>query len=200
MSPKESTKLRALLIAGHPALDFLNTRMRVDENLVDLLQSDEDVLLWFKQAGLPCPVIDGRPGATYLVGPARRLRESIRSLVEKRKEKRRGDLSILNGFLSAGRSYPQLAWGKSSEVRLNKVREQDTAEAILAPVAEAAADLLATGDFERVKRCEDESCVLWFADQTKSHRRRWCSMTTCGNRHKVAAYRARRRRDQRASR
>jgi predicted RNA-binding Zn ribbon-like protein len=34
---------------------------------------------------------------------------------------------------------------------------------------------------------------LWFSDQTKSHQRRWCSMEMCGNRHKVAAYRKRRR-------
>ncbi|MDQ2843928.1 MAG: CGNR zinc finger domain-containing protein [Acidobacteriota bacterium] len=44
------------------------------------------------------------------------------------------------------------------------------------PVAEAAADLLATADFRFVKRCEKETFVLWFSDQTKSHRRRWCSM------------------------
>jgi predicted RNA-binding Zn ribbon-like protein len=78
------------------------------------------------------------------------------------------------------------------------VRRQETPESILATVAEAAADLLATADFELVKRCEDETCVLWFSDQTKSHRRRWCSMEICGNRNKVAAYRARRR-DQRPS-
>jgi len=58
--------------------------------------------------------------------------------------------------------------------------------------AEAAAELLAEGDFELIRRCESESCVLWFYDRTKSHRRRWCSMASCGNRHKVAAFRSRR--------
>jgi len=67
------------------------------------------------------------------------------------------------------------------------------ARGVLGPVAEAAADLLATADFTLVKRCEDETCVLWFSDQTKSHHRRWCSPALCGNRHKVAAYRKRRR-------
>ena len=76
-------------------------------------------------------------------------------------------------------------------MRIEKVRRKDTAEAILGPVAEAAAELLARTDFELVKRCEDETCVLWFTDRTKSHRRRWCSMLLCGNRHKVAAYRRR---------
>ena len=73
------------------------------------------------------------------------------------------------------------------------MRRSETPVGILAPVAEAAADLLVTGDFKLVKRCEDEICELWFFDQTKSHHRRWCSTALCGNRHKVAAYRKRRR-------
>jgi predicted RNA-binding Zn ribbon-like protein len=53
--------------------------------------------------------------------------------------------------------------------------------------------LLATGDFSLVRRCENAACVLWFYDRTRSHHRRWCSMARCGNRHKVAAFRKRRR-------
>jgi len=193
VSPKELNKSSALFLAGHPALDFLNTRMRVNEDLVDLLQSDEDVLLWLKEAGFPAPTIAGRTAPLALLHSARSLRESIRSLVEKRKTGRRGDPSILNNFLAASQSYPRLVWNKSKMPTIDTVRRQDTAESILAPVAEAAADLLTTADFKLVKRCEDESCVLWFSDQTKSHHRRWCSMELCGNRHKVAAYRGRRR-------
>ncbi len=190
VSPKELSKSRALFLAGHSALDFLNTRMRVNEDLVDILQSDEDVLVWLKQAGFSAPTI----GAGTLLACARRLREGIRSLVEKRKAGRQGDPSILNSFLAASQSYPQLVWNKSSTPVIDTVRRQDTAESILAPVAEAAADLLTMADFKLVKRCEDKSCVLWFFDQTKSHHRRWCSMEICGNRHKVAAYRERRHR------
>ncbi len=191
--PKELSKSRALFLAGHPALDFLNTRMRVNEDLVDLLQSDEDVLIWLKQAGFPAPAIDGRTAPLALLHSARCLRESVRSLVEKRKAGRRGDPSILNSFLAASQSHLRLVWNKSRTLTLDTVRRQDTAESILAPVAEAAAHLLTTADFELIKRCEDETCVLWFSDQTKSHHRRWCSMEICGNRHKVAAYRGRRR-------
>jgi predicted RNA-binding Zn ribbon-like protein len=193
VSRNELSKFSALFLAGHPALDFLNTRMRVNEDLVDLLQSDQDVLVWLKQAGFSAPAINGSTEPLALLGCARRLRESIRSLVENRKSGRRGDASILNSFLAAGQSYPQLVWNNARTPRIHTVRRQDTAESILAPVAEAAAALLTTADFELVKRCEDEACVLWFCDQTKSHHRRWCSMEICGNRHKVAAYRERRR-------
>ena len=65
------------------------------------------------------------------------------------------------------------------------------ARQLLAPLAEAAAHLLATADFTLVRKCEDHACTLWFLDRTKSHRRRWCSMALCGNRNKVAAFRQR---------
>lgn len=198
MSPKALAKPRALFLAGHPAVDFLNTRMRVNRDVVDLLQSDEDVLIWLKQAGFSAPAIDGKTRFVALPRSARELRESVRSLVEKRKAGKRGDPSILNGFLAASQNHPQLVWRKSNTLTIQTVRQQKTAASILAPIAEAAADLLTTADFELVKRCEDDACVLWFCDQTKSHNRRWCSMELCGNRHKVAAYRVRDR-DRRAA-
>lgn len=37
----------------------------------------------------------------------------------------------------------------------------------------------------RVRSCEHPDCVLWFHDTSKSGRRRWCSMQTCGNRTKA---------------
>src|ERR1700683_1792262 len=96
VSPKELNKSSALFLAGHPALDFLNTRMRVNEDLVDLLQSDEDVFTWLKKAGFSAPTIAAGTGPLALLRCARRLRESMRSLVEERKAGRQGDPSILN--------------------------------------------------------------------------------------------------------
>jgi predicted RNA-binding Zn ribbon-like protein len=193
VSPKYHERVRALFLAGHPALDFLNTRMRGDEGLVDLLQSDADVLIWLKQARFPIPKVDDKPKPLNLLRSARTLRESIRSLIEGRKRGRREDPFVLNKFLAAGSGYPQLVWSKSNKLSIETVRRRESAESILAPVAEAAADLLTTGNFDLVKRCESQTCILWFFDQTKSHRRRWCSMERCGNRHKVAAYRTRQR-------
>lgn len=182
---------RAVFLAGNSALDFLNTRMRVNHELVDFLQSDRDVITWLKQAGFPVPANDTKIERFSLLRSARKLRENIRSLVEKRKAGQRENPSVLNGYLAASQSYSQLVWSKSQQLKIDTVRRQDTSESILAPVAEAAAALLATANFELVRRCEDESCVLWFSDQTKSHHRRWCSTQMCGNRHKVAAYRRR---------
>jgi predicted RNA-binding Zn ribbon-like protein len=190
-SIKNSHGFNPQFLAGDLALDFLNTRMRVGGELVDLLQKDEDVLAWLEQAGLPATRTGSNTKRLSLLRAARTLREHIRSLVEKRKAGMRGDPSQLNSFLDHAKSRPLLVWKKPRSPAIERIRQQDTLEAILAPVAEAAAILLATADFSLVKRCEDETCVLWFSDKTKSHHRRWCSTLLCGNRHKVAAYRKR---------
>jgi predicted RNA-binding Zn ribbon-like protein len=175
-------------LAGDLALDFMNTRMRIDGALVDVLQSDADVLAWLTLAGLP-----GSP--LPLLHAARTLREAIRALVEKRKAGQHGDPSVLNRFLEHAQHHPRVAWKRGQPPAVERVPARATPESVLAPIAEAAATLLATGDFSLVKRCEDETCVLWFLDQTKSHHRRWCSAALCGNRNKVAAYRKRLRGD-----
>lgn len=182
-----------LFLAGHPALDFLNTRMKQNGQLIDVLRHDEDVMNWLKKASFP--VVAG--GASHfehgaLLNRARRLRENMRLLIDKRKAGQRGDATVLNSFLADAESHLQLVWSQPRQLRIETVRRQDSPVAILGPLAESAAHLLATADFRFVKRCEDEACVLWFWDQTKSHRRRWCSTMLCGNRHKVAAYRRRR--------
>jgi predicted RNA-binding Zn ribbon-like protein len=168
--------------------------MRSAGELVDLFRTGHDVLAWLEQAGLDVAGVSSRAASPSLLRAARQLREHIRSLVETRKTGRRGDPSVLNRFLVHARSYPRLVWSlPRAPTIVRRVRRPATPQAILAPVAEAAAELLTTADFDRIKRCEDETCVLWFADQTKSRHRRWCSMELCGNRHKVTAYRTRRR-------
>jgi predicted RNA-binding Zn ribbon-like protein len=64
----------------------------------------------------------------------------------------------------------------------------------LSAVAEAAARLFSGPDRKLVGRCGNPECGLFFLDRTRNHRRRWCSMGICGNRRKVAAWRARQRR------
>ena len=177
-------------LAADPALDFLNTVAVVDGQPVDFLQSDEDVLSWLQQAGLAEEDTPRFAGSSLLYS-ARTLRELIRNLVMKRKAGARADASAFNMFLMKARSYPQLVWESRKPPRVERIREQKTPGQVLAPVAEAAADLIANGDFDLIRKCEDDDCVLWFYDRTKSHRRRWCSMAVCGNRNKVKAFRQR---------
>jgi predicted RNA-binding Zn ribbon-like protein len=65
-------------------------------------------------------------------------------------------------------------------------------ESLLQPIGEALAQLVSGEDFTYVKVCEGSGCRLLFADHTKGHRRRWCSMAVYGNRAKQAAHYPRR--------
>ncbi|MDE1908885.1 MAG: ABATE domain-containing protein [Pseudomonas sp.] len=183
--------LEPYVLADHPVLDMLNTRANVDGVPFEFWQGDADVERWLVRLGWAeegaVPVFE--EGA--LLGAARGLREVIRVLLEQRKAGQQGDPAALNAFLRKAVSHPQLAWPAPGELRLERQRKVQTAEQFLAPIAEAAATLLVEGDFGLVRTCEHPECVLWFYDRTKGHKRRWCSMALCGNRHKVAEFRKR---------
>jgi predicted RNA-binding Zn ribbon-like protein len=65
--------------------------------------------------------------------------------------------------------------------------------AILWPIARAAADLLSSSDVVLVRTCSSPACQWFFLDTSKNHRRRWCDMKVCGNRAKVRKFYARKR-------
>ena len=186
-----TTPLEPYVLADHPVLDMLNTRANVEAVPVDFWQSDADVKRWLVRLEwfAPGEIPEFEEGA--LLTAARHLREVIRDLLEQRKAGQQGDPAALNNFLRKAVSYPQLAWNEAGELSLQRLHKQQTAEQFLAPIAEAAADLLVNADAELIRTCEHPDCVLWFYDRTKAHKRRWCSMALCGNRHKVAEFRKR---------
>lgn len=180
-----------VFLAEHPALDLLNTVVLLDGTRTDLLRTDEDVVTWLRGAGL----LDAGPvpaAATKgLLATTRELRARVHELVTRRKAgKRPESLEGLNAFLAAGGQRRELV-AEGGELRLATRFGRASPGELLLPVALAAAELVAEGDLELVRTCESEDCVLVFYDRTRSHRRRWCSMATCGNRHKVRSFRAR---------
>lgn len=175
-------------IGGHIALDLLNTVPMVNGQLVDEFQIDRDVLQWL--AGYDLAIELALP-PNALLDAARELRESIRGLIKAKKDGELLDLKVINRFLVSGISHMELVAVDKNHVKLERHRKIDSALQLLAPVAEAAAELLVLDDFTFIRRCESPECVLWFYDRTKGHKRRWCSMALCGNRHKVSSFRKR---------
>jgi predicted RNA-binding Zn ribbon-like protein len=62
-------------------------------------------------------------------------------------------------------------------------------ERLLWPIAFSAARLLEGPDLARLKTCD--GCGRLFLDASHNRSRRWCDMQGCGNRAKMARYRAR---------
>jgi predicted RNA-binding Zn ribbon-like protein len=100
----------------------------------------------------------------------------------------------LNQLLAQDYQHGEIVMNASNgatrfELRAN--RRWQSPESLLMPIAEALARLVCEEDFTYVKACEGPRCTLMFADHTRGHARRWCSMAMCGNRAKVAAHRKR---------
>ncbi len=174
------------------ALDFINSAYGVGEAHRDHFDSGDGVLTWLEAAGLPTPPLKGEERAR-LLDAALALRDTALDLVEKRKRGERGDPAELNRVLSLGKACHELVWNDDGSPSLALRQRADSPEALLLPIAEALGRLLAHVDFQLVRQCEGDACTLWFHDHTKAHHRRWCSQASCGNRMKVAAWRARKR-------
>ncbi|MFE2600561.1 CGNR zinc finger domain-containing protein [Streptomyces sp. NPDC059396] len=65
-------------------------------------------------------------------------------------------------------------------------------DALVSQVAAAIAAAVAEGTWLRLKACEAEDCQWAYYDRSPAGRGRWCSMSVCGARAKMRAYRARR--------
>lgn len=180
-----------LLLGDHPAMDMLNTQAGTGDNVQDFWNTDADVADWCRCAGLITG--GGAPlhGDAQLLEEAQALRSIARRLVEQRKAGEAVDPAPLNRYLHANRSAPHIAVDADGKIAMTRTSDVAPATRMLGAIAESVAQLLAEGDFSLVKQCEHPDCVLWFYDRTKAHRRRWCSMTLCGNRVKAAQFRKR---------
>jgi predicted RNA-binding Zn ribbon-like protein len=67
----------------------------------------------------------------------------------------------------------------------------DPIDDALARLADPLVTELTAGQPERIKVCASETCEWLFYDVSRTGRRRWCDMATCGNRAKAARHRAR---------
>jgi predicted RNA-binding Zn ribbon-like protein len=195
----------AMFVGGAPGLDFLNSIAAPVDTTVDWLDNGEGYLSWLEQAQLaPADVLrDMRSRAVSgeldkLADQARSLREWFRGFVGKHKGRpltaeALAELSPLNHLLEREESFSRITPSPTSTwpFQLKTLRRWRNPDALLLPPAEVLAQLVCNQDFSNIKSCEGPACTLLFADHTRGHARRWCSMAICGNRVKQAAHRNR---------
>jgi predicted RNA-binding Zn ribbon-like protein len=66
---------------------------------------------------------------------------------------------------------------------------------VLWPVIQSAAELVTSPDVARIRECGAPDCNWLFLDHSRGGRRKWCDMSTCGNRAKARRYYERHRRN-----
>lgn len=192
------------LVAGHPALDLVNTldwRFR-DSGAEDLLDSYEDLLRFAEQGGVLNPrqakVLRKTESAAGMraLQQARDLREStaqvIYAMLENLEPPVEGLLTI-DRYLHMAQSHRTLRWSPKAIHSIWPAENDPSLPVWL--LAELAAALLTSKDAGSIRACADADCRWLFLDLSRNHTRRWCDMKICGNRTK-----ARKFREQRSSR
>ncbi|TDO49058.1 putative stress-induced transcription regulator [Kribbella sp. VKM Ac-2527] len=189
-------------VGADPVLDFLNTRagwVGRGPARVEWLTNYEALALWTGYVGLLPDATVGRlvtEASTQPVEAARRLAAAVEF---------RADLYDVLTDSTATASFEAVArvtQKASARRRLIAVPTDspgleaswELPEDLSLPLdhlALLAADLLTGDDRPHIRLCPGDSCGWLFLDPRG--RRRWCSMSTCGNRAKVRAHAARTR-------
>jgi predicted RNA-binding Zn ribbon-like protein len=114
---------------------------------------------------------------------AKTLRDAIAGLVtdvSRGRRQRPDQQAVVNRYAARPDVAPQLG-SEPPEPTLNE---------LLASLAREAVHML--GDHsDRIRQCGADDCAVVYLDTSRSANRRWCSMSRCGNRHKVRNQRAR---------
>jgi predicted RNA-binding Zn ribbon-like protein len=222
MPPESSPATKPFeLIAGHPALDFINT---LDDRFAsppsgpqERLVTYEDLLRFTQQAGLltdrqarklkrlaahpesdpgsgPDP-IEAQPDPAAVLHQAIQLREALATLTY--------------AWLEASPASPPpqpiaLLEDLFKQAALHRRLKPEAGHLLwswkglsrhlaspLWLLAQSANDLLTSDDILRLRSCASDTCRWVFLDTSKNHTRRWCDMKTCGNRNKVRRFHAR---------
>jgi predicted RNA-binding Zn ribbon-like protein len=173
--------------SGRLSLDLvatLGSRGLLD---IERLRDPTDLARWLRHAGLVGASIQARPSD---LRDALRLREAINRAVTARDDARlpSGALRVLNHWAAEPCLAPQI-----SADRQPRWKSPRTVHLALSTIARDAITLLSGPSSAKIKQCAGAGCTIFFVDESRSGRRRWCSMNDCGNAAKGAAFVARRR-------
>jgi predicted RNA-binding Zn ribbon-like protein len=201
--PVPDRQAAALFVGSHPAMDFLNTGYAPQGRPVEVIGDGRAFLAWLVAARLldesGALALKRRLGAKALdelAAEARRVRAWVCDWVSRWHEApdddARVELRRLNALLHRATSYREVV-ATEDGLKVEERRNLESADGVLAAIAEQVAVLIANEEPDLVRRCSGPGCTLWFLDRTKGHRRLFCSAAACGNRAKVAAFRERQR-------
>jgi predicted RNA-binding Zn ribbon-like protein len=188
-------------LGAHPCLDFVNTASGAER--AEALHNFDDLLEWLSQARLLSRAElneaarrwAGRPESQRTHREALLFREQLFEMLERIVAGRsvpESAIAAINGFLSEREGRLEVVPARNGFVQEFR-RRLDRPSQLLAAIAESASDLLCNHELNRIKRCANPTCGLFFYEIARNRQRRWCSMKTCGNRAKLAAFRQRQR-------
>lgn len=195
------------LSGGALCLDFANTIGDRPSGLNERLASYTDLLVWGRQAGAIDVALAGR-----LERRAKRRKSEAARVFDEAVDFRERLYRIFSAIAAAGHPAPRdlgsLNEGLSRVFSYRVIVEDEDGfswewsgpptalDRMLWPVLQSAADLLTSDELHHVRECNSDRCTWLFVDRSRTHRRRWCDMKTCGNRAKARRHYHRTKRKQ----
>ena len=172
-------------VGGHPVIDFVNTvTARNTAAPVDWLDSYATLLRWASLSALsiPAAATTADTDARAELQRCRELRETLHTTMT----------AVLDGrpVPPAATATLQASWRHAAAhahldltavpFRLRYDQPGPALSVVRRTVAAAAVQLLIDLPSDRLRACPGDRCGWIFLDTSKSGRRRWCDMATCG--------------------
>lgn len=183
--------------AGALCLDFANTWGNRGDIMTDSLEAFSDLTKWVADAGVLDrdgladlhALVSGAENADHLLRSAKFLREAIFSAcaaAASESPPSPSDLDQLNRVLA---STPVRLLGQGDRCcRWVWPKTATAFDRAMWPIVESASDILTSDDVVRIRVCAAPDCSWLFLDRSRGRRRKWCDMSTCGNRAKARRY------------
>jgi predicted RNA-binding Zn ribbon-like protein len=183
------------------ALDFIDTLEFERTGPVEHLLTTATAIDWLRAQGLLHEPVepeveelrDPSPASDRALARIHQVREALREIVVAAVEHRPAagrSIDLVNRVLLARQRFI-LVCGPGGV--LDHRHEGDAIDDVLARIAERVARQVISPDVDRLRICANDTCRWLFYDSSRTGRRRWCTMSSCGNRAKAARHRARAR-------
>ena len=191
---------------GHQAsladgLDFVNTLEFSKGVPRDDLTDAGVAVSWFQHhallhsetaASLVAEMATDKESAERLLMRVRKTRAALRELLDAAVDRRPPADSAMREVNRALRATYVIELVPAADgVSLDHRHEGDPVSGALARLSEAIARELTQDDKERLRVCANDECRWVFRDNSPAGRRKWCDMSSCGNRAKAARHRER---------
>ncbi len=179
------------------SLDFVNTFGLSDGRQFDDFQTTRQAIDWLhERTDLDPALIPDSLDSPAVLRRIGRARSAFRELWDATVDVRPADPGALREVnrVLRHRCVLELApapAGSGSALRLENRFSGDEVDCALAGLAEPIVRTVGGIEAERARICANDGCRWAFFDDSRTHRRRWCDMSSCGNRAKAARHRAR---------
>lgn len=200
-------------ISGHPVLDFVNTVADQDKSrTLNLFRHWTDFVSWADQANTfsaqQLSLLNSDKGV-YDSGETAKIREPegdhiVESQTEQLKEliTLRESLYFIFSSIATGQDLPAPLWKQLNDQIKQAIWRAELAHTedgyvwqvnmaspgwVVDHLLLNVEDLLRSSDLRRIRECD--RCSWLFLNKGRGRGRRWCDMSTCGNRAKVESFR-----------